>query len=80
MPTMKLRPLLSAAPRRSALRVSRRPRSARSLADLREALRADPAIAAAQASWVATQEKAPRARRLLPNITGGLTGNVSRTT
>ena len=44
----------------------------------REALRADPAIAAAQATWVATQEKAPQARAdLLPNINGTASGNVN---
>ncbi len=43
----------------------------------REALRADPAIAAAQANWVATQEKTPQARAgLLPNITATAGGNV----
>jgi len=43
----------------------------------REALRADPAIASAQASWVATQEKAPQARAgLLPNVTATAGGNV----
>jgi len=43
----------------------------------REALRADPAIASAQANWVAMQEKAPQARAgLLPNITATASGNV----
>jgi outer membrane protein len=43
----------------------------------REALRADPAIASAQANWVATQEKAPQARAgLLPNVTATASGNV----
>ena len=43
----------------------------------REALRADPAIAAAQANWVATQEKAPQARAgLLPFVSGTASGNV----
>ena len=43
----------------------------------REALRADPAIAAAQANWVATQEKTPQALAgLLPNITAAASGNV----
>ena len=42
----------------------------------REALRADPVIASAQANWVATQEKAPQARSgLLPNVAA--TGNGS---
>ncbi len=42
----------------------------------REALRADPVIASAQANWVATQEKAPQARAgLLPNVAA--TGNGS---
>ena len=43
----------------------------------REALRADPAIAAAKANWEATQEKAPQARAgLLPSVTATGSGNV----
>ena len=43
----------------------------------REALRADPAIAAAQANWVATQEKAPQARAgLLPNVSASGNGSL----
>ena len=43
----------------------------------REALRADPAIAAAKANWEATQEKAPQARAgLLPNVTATASGNL----
>ena len=41
----------------------------------REALRSDPAIAAAQANWEATQERAPQARAgLLPNVTATASG------
>ena len=43
----------------------------------REALRADPAIAAAQANWVATQEKARRrAPDCCPYVTATASGNV----
>ena len=43
----------------------------------REALRADPAIAAAKANWVAAQEKAPQARAgLLPSVTATGGGTV----
>ena len=42
----------------------------------REAQRADPALAAARASWLATQERAPQARaQLLPNV--ALSGSVN---
>jgi outer membrane protein len=42
----------------------------------REAQRADPALAAARANWLATQERAPQARaQLLPNV--GLSGSVN---
>jgi outer membrane protein len=42
----------------------------------REAQQADPALAAAKASWVATQEKAPQARAgLLPNVSAS--GNAA---
>jgi outer membrane protein len=43
----------------------------------REALRADPAIAAAKANWEATQEKAPQARAgLLPSLNASANGSV----
>jgi outer membrane protein len=43
----------------------------------REALRADPAIAAAKANWEAVQEKAPQARAgLLPNVSATGSGSV----
>jgi outer membrane protein len=42
----------------------------------REAQRADPALAAARASWLATQERAPQARaQLLPNV--GLSASIN---
>ena len=43
----------------------------------RDAQLADPAIAAAKASWDATQEKAPKARAgLLPNVSATASGNL----
>jgi len=43
----------------------------------REALRADPAIAAAKANWEATQEKAPQARAgLLPSVSATGSGTL----
>jgi outer membrane protein len=44
----------------------------------REAQRADPGIAAAQANWTATQEKAPQALAgLLPNVSAAGIGNLN---
>ena len=75
---MKFRPLAIAGVAALGVASFAAPASGEDLLQIyREALRADPAIASAQASWVATQEKAPQARAgLLPNIAGGLTGNV----
>jgi len=75
---MKFRPLAIAGVAALGVASFAAPASGEDLLQIyREALRADPAIASAQASWVATQERAPQARAgLLPNITGGLTGNV----
>ena len=75
---MKLRPLAIACLAALGVASVAAPASGEDLLQIyREALRADPAIASAQANWVATQEKAPQARAgLLPNITGGLSGNV----
>ena len=46
------------------------PAGAEDLMDIyREAQRSDPALAAAQANWTATQERVPQARSgLLPNV------------
>src|SRR5262245_53863260 len=78
MSTMKLRPLAVACLAALGVASLAAPASGEDLLQIyREALRADPAIAAAQANWVATQEKAPQARAgLLPQVNGALTGNV----
>ncbi|CAG0963538.1 Outer membrane protein TolC [Burkholderiales bacterium] len=44
----------------------------------REAQRSDPALAAARASWLATQERAPQAKAgLLPNVSASASANAS---
>jgi outer membrane protein len=76
---MKLRPLAIACLAVLGLASLAAPASGEDLLQIyREALRADPAIASAQANWVATQEKAPQARAgLLPIINGTANANVN---
>ena len=75
---MKPRLLALAAPLALGLATLAGPASGEDLLQIyREALRADPAIAAAKANWEATQEKAPQARAgLLPSVSATGSGNV----
>ena len=77
---MKPRLLALGAPLALGLAMLAAPACGEDLLEIyREALRADPAIAAARANWQATQEKAPQARAgLLPNVSAAGSGNVYR--
>lgn len=75
---MKLRLCVLACPLAFGLAAFAAPALGEDLMQIyREALRADPAIAAAKANWEATQEKAPQARAgLLPSVTATASGNL----
>jgi len=74
-----MRPLLAIAAAALAAAAWLAPAHAEDLVQVyRDAQRNDPALAAARANWVATQERLPQARSLLlPNVNVTGTGNVN---
>jgi outer membrane protein len=76
--TMKRRSHASAAVIALGLALAALPAAGEDLMQIyRDALAADPAIAAAQFNWQAAQEKAPQARAgLLPNVSASASGNL----